>query len=376
MGMPKMSDMLLTLIVVFLSLCGQEKSNERNLTRKLLEDYVVSARPVRNDSQAVNITFGATLLAIERLDEASGSLTINLWLNLEWSDYYLRWDANEWGGVNDIRLRVKDIWVPDIELYNVLERDLQVDTLAVVTSSGSITYIPPYRMTSTCKIDTTWFPFDDQFCDLKFGSWVYNGLNLNLKTKSFVSGLDISSYIMNPKWILLDTTENLNEVFYDCCPEPYQDITFTIKLRRRTASYWTNHIVPSIAITFVSILTLLIPATSPTPRFLAIFLLFVLLIVSSPKDLPKPSLLSCLLGWCFFIIFSVLVHSILVTSIANALFLKSHSFINKTLRTIVTRLSCTRKDVKNLTEEQVRYGFANICDNFSILWISAVFLFG
>ena len=86
------------------------------------------------------------------------------------------------GGVKDIRLRVKDIWVPDIELFNVVERDLLVDTLAVVTSSGSITYIPPYRMTSTCKIDTTWFPFDDQDCDLKFGSWVYNGLNLNLKT--------------------------------------------------------------------------------------------------------------------------------------------------------------------------------------------------
>ena len=46
--MPKMSDMLVTLLVVFLSICDQAKSNERNLTRKLLEDYVVSARPVRN----------------------------------------------------------------------------------------------------------------------------------------------------------------------------------------------------------------------------------------------------------------------------------------------------------------------------------------
>ena len=28
---------------------------------------------------------------------------------------------------------------------------------------------------STCKIDITWFPFDDQQCDLKFGSWTYSG---------------------------------------------------------------------------------------------------------------------------------------------------------------------------------------------------------
>lgn len=28
---------------------------------------------------------------------------------------------------------------------------------------------------STCKIDITWFPFDDQHCDMKFGSWTYDG---------------------------------------------------------------------------------------------------------------------------------------------------------------------------------------------------------
>ena len=27
-----------------------------------------------------------------------------------------------------------------------------------------------------------------------------------------------------------------NEVFYDCCPEPYLDVTFTIKIRRRSVA--------------------------------------------------------------------------------------------------------------------------------------------
>ena len=48
-------------------------------------------------------------------------------------------------------------------------------TNVVVTSSGSCTYIPPGIFKSTCKIDITWFPFDDQLCDLKFGSWTYSG---------------------------------------------------------------------------------------------------------------------------------------------------------------------------------------------------------
>ena len=31
---------------------------------------------------------------------------------------------------------------------------------------------------STCQIDITWFPFDDQDCEMKFGSWTYNGLKV------------------------------------------------------------------------------------------------------------------------------------------------------------------------------------------------------
>ena len=48
----------------------------------------------------------------------------------------------------------------------------------VVTSTGSCTYIPPGIFKSTCKIDITWFPFDDQDCKMKFGSWTYNGFKV------------------------------------------------------------------------------------------------------------------------------------------------------------------------------------------------------
>ena len=165
----------------------------------------------------------------------------------------------------------------------------------------------------------------------------------------------------------------LNEVFSECCPEPYQDITFTIKLRRKTISYWTNTLIPSITITFVSILSLLIPATAPMPRFLVIFLLFLLLSFRIPKDLPKSSLLSSLLGWCYFIIFSVLIHSIIVTAIANAL--KSSSLINKMFRAVVSRLPCGGMD-DEITEEQVRYEFAKSFDIFSIPCIFIAFIVG
>ena len=48
----------------------------------------------------------------------------------------------------------------------------------MVTDEGRCTYIPPGIFKSTCQIDITWFPFDDQNCDMKFGSWTYDGFKV------------------------------------------------------------------------------------------------------------------------------------------------------------------------------------------------------
>ena len=53
-------------------------------------------------------------------------------------------------------------------------------TNVVVTSEGQCTYIPPGIFKSSCQIDITWFPFDDQNCAMKFGSWTYNGFKVTL----------------------------------------------------------------------------------------------------------------------------------------------------------------------------------------------------
>ena len=53
-----------------------------------------------------------------------------------------------------------------------------------------------------------------------------------------------------------------NEVIYDCCPEPYLDITFTIKIRRRTLYYFTNLIVPCLLIASMAVLGFTLPPDS------------------------------------------------------------------------------------------------------------------
>lgn len=52
---------------------------------------------------------------------------------------------------------------------------------------------------STCSVDVRWFPFDIQRCELKFGSWTFDGWLLDIQMKE----ADVSGYMPNGEWDLL-----------------------------------------------------------------------------------------------------------------------------------------------------------------------------
>ncbi|GFY72025.1 neuronal acetylcholine receptor subunit alpha-7 [Trichonephila inaurata madagascariensis] len=181
----------------------------------------------------------------------------------EWVDVNLRWNASEYGGVKDLRIPPWRIWKPDVLMYNSADEkfDGTYHTNVVVRNNGSCTYIPPGIFKSTCKIDITWFPFDDQKCEMKFGSWTYDGYQLDLRLSSEDGG-DLSTYISNGEWDLIALPGQRNVLVYACCPEPYVDITFYIHIRRRTLYYGFNLIIPCVLISSMALLGFALPPDS------------------------------------------------------------------------------------------------------------------
>lgn len=59
---------------------------------------------------------------------------------------------------------------------------------------------------------------------------------------------DVSNYQANGEFDLISFSSIKNIEFYSCCPEPYPDITYTIKLKRRPLFYVFNLILPCILI--------------------------------------------------------------------------------------------------------------------------------
>ncbi|CAH2050888.1 unnamed protein product, partial [Iphiclides podalirius] len=200
---------------------SEQGPHEKRLLNALLASYNTLERPVANESEPLEVRFGLTLQQIIDVDEKNQLLITNIWLSLEWNDYNLRWNDSEYGGVKDLRITPNKLWKPDVLMYNSADEgfDGTYQTNVVVRSNGSCLYVPPGIFKSTCKIDITWFPFDDQHCDMKFGSWTYDGNQLDLVLKDEAGG-DLSDFITNGEWYLIGMPGKKNTITYACCPEP------------------------------------------------------------------------------------------------------------------------------------------------------------
>ncbi|XP_077292996.1 nicotinic Acetylcholine Receptor alpha7 [Arctopsyche grandis] len=253
------------------------------------------------------------------VDEKNQLLITNIWLKLEWNDMNLRWNTSDYGGVKDLRIPPHRLWKPDVLMYNSADEgfDGTYPTNVVVRNNGSCLYVPPGIFKSTCKIDITWFPFDDQRCEMKFGSWTYDGFQLDLQLQDETGG-DISSFVTNGEWELIGVPGRRNEIYYNCCPEPYIDITFAIVIRRKTLYYFFNLIVPCVLIASMALLGFTLPPDSGEKLSLGVTILLSLTVFLNmvAETMPATSDAVPLLGTYFncimFMVASSVVSTILI----------------------------------------------------------------
>jgi len=237
-----------------------------------------------------------------------------------------------------------------------------------VSRNGTVQWVSVHKIRATCATNMTSFPFDDQDCHLKYGSWVHNGWKINLSLVD-KSEADTGSFVRNSEWDLLGVPAVRNEILYECCPESYLDITFTVKIRRRTLRYWRKVIIPSCFITSFAIFSLLLPPSSSSSRFLVIFLLFLLIFSTVPNDLPDTRcLLVDMFCWFYFILFCILVHSIIVSAVQSHSFLRK-VFSNKDFFWPIASVSCCweTESTKELSEDEIRRGFARFLDTVALI---------
>lgn len=293
--------------------------NEKRLVYDLFEKngYNPLIRPVSEVNHSLQINFSLALSQIISVDEKNQVMKTNVWLQIYWLDYQLAWNPSEYGDIKSIRIKPESIWVPDIVLFNNADGNYEVTykSNCVIYHSGEVHWIPPAIYKSSCSIDVEYFPFDQQICEMKFGSWTFRGKALLYAFQYGMDKLDLTDYLKSGTWDIIDCP---GIIIYD--PDEYGDdkgmIVFKFVLRRKTLFYTVNLIIPCVLISFVSVCVFALPADAGEKITLCISVLLALVVflLLVSKILP-PSLTIPLIAKYLLFTFIMNIVAILCTVI-------------------------------------------------------------
>ncbi|XP_008050297.1 acetylcholine receptor subunit gamma isoform X2 [Carlito syrichta] len=209
--------LLLLLLLLAICLGAQGRNQEERLLADLMHDYDPHLRPAERDSDVVNVSLKLTLTNLISLNEREEALTTNVWIEMQWCDYRLRWNPQDYEGLWVLRVPSTMVWRPDIVLEN-----------------KSQTY-------STSEIDLQLSQEDGQTIE-----WIF---------------IDPEAFTENGEWairhrpakMLLDAAAPAEEA-------GHQKVAFYLLIQRKPLFYVINIIAPCVLISSVAILIYFLPA--------------------------------------------------------------------------------------------------------------------
>ncbi|ESP05441.1 hypothetical protein LOTGIDRAFT_103111, partial [Lottia gigantea] len=234
------------------------------LFQDLFEEYNYDSRPVQNASQTVHIDFGIALNQILDLEEKHQVLSTAVWIYETWYAENLMWDPSKYNNLDTLIIPSTKIWLPDLFLFNTAGENL--DGFVNVTGSkvmihydGLVRWMIPIMLKSSCSVDVTYFPYDYQKCELRFGSWIYDITQVDMHLKE--SQVDISDYIVNSEYDLINASVTRKLVDASCCPGggTHTMISIFIHVKRKSLYYDYIVIAPTIMLCFMTLFTFLLP---------------------------------------------------------------------------------------------------------------------
>lgn len=105
------------------------------------------------------------------------------------------------------------------------------------------------------------------------------------------SEVDLTNYVPNGEWELLEARLIRNVVFYSCCPEPFPDLTVTLKIRRKILYYMVNVVLPCVMMSVLTLLVFCLPPESGEKIALGITVLlaFSVFMLAIAEKMPETS---------------------------------------------------------------------------------------
>lgn len=303
---------------------GTANDHERKLIYDLFKNYNKIIRPAANINDTIAVGFQQAMIQVISISERDQLMKTNNWLRFEWMDTQLQWDPADYGGVNVLRIPSEEVWNPEIVLLNNAdgEFDISFPCKVLIYPGGYVLWVPCSIFQSSCSIDVLYFPFDEQTCEMIFGSWTYNSKQVSMywyEAASFgcegsdICYSDLSGYVRSGSWDIIAAPARINQR-----ESGYTDISQFFVVRRKTTYYIINLVIPCVVISSLSLFVFYLPPDEGEKLGLVmaillglmVFLLLVSAILPTTSD--AVPLLSKYLLFTFLINVLVVVYTVVI----------------------------------------------------------------
>ncbi|KAH3704315.1 hypothetical protein DPMN_079371 [Dreissena polymorpha] len=237
-----------------------DTQTEHDLHKRLFQTYNSNIMPRHATSlDPFDVGIELYLMSIDEINELSQTISIMAFLEITWKDRFLGWDPLEYSNITSIKVKVKDIWYPDVVLESTLDKhtDLMDEAgNANIKSDGSVVMWPYGRYTVSCKIFIGQYPFDKQTCLFAFLSWTNPSSKLVLSSAS--TEIRRFVYKENSEWAL-----KRGQVLFERRPygnDTWDHVIFCFELQRKSLFVVMNIMLPIVCIAFLNTFCFILPS--------------------------------------------------------------------------------------------------------------------
>ncbi|XP_035668105.1 neuronal acetylcholine receptor subunit alpha-9-like [Branchiostoma floridae] len=289
---------------------------QQELLDKLFKtnEYNNEVRPVMDVHEAAVVRITLTLEHIIDMNEHDQVLQTKMWIDMAWHDGRLVWNPDDYGGMVNMTIKAGDVWRPDMALYDNVDQGFSgwpVNVL-LLHHNGTVTWAFPTVLSTSCNVDVSGFPFDEQHCHFKFGSWMHDASMLRIDD-SVKSG-DLSQLRESAEWDAHSFPAEFRKKAYG--EIIYDEIIFHLIMKRKWPFYFLNLMFPCFMLALLATLSFYLPAESGDKVSFGVTVLLALAVflLMIAEDMP-PSESIPLIGWYVIVTLVLLSLSLLLGSI-------------------------------------------------------------
>ncbi|XP_062592340.1 acetylcholine receptor subunit alpha-like [Saccostrea cucullata] len=308
----------MTVAVLYLTIAvlghasGQTPQQVKSLITDLFSSYDKRIRPVSDQSLPVILDVSLNLISIIGVDEVNEKLETSGYLTVQWQDSMLTWDPAVNNGIERIFLPQNEIWKPDLVLGNGFKKFEEFGGsfyFVDILNTGNVLWQPFQVFESHCAIDTTYFPYDKEVCEIVFLVWSYTVFDVEIRKSA--EGVDLIGYKESGVWEITHTEARVSKDSVE------SKVTFSIHLKRKPLYFVLNIIVPILFLGLLTILVFVLPVDSGEKMSYAmtVFLSFAVFLTIINTQLPVSSDSTSVLSFYLLLQMSMGVLILVITAL-------------------------------------------------------------